>query len=139
MGKRDGNKFERNKRDYYATIDPAAANALIEHLPISCLFIEPCAGAGDLRNELERHYGVVCTYACDIEPSGEKVSEENCLNIKGVAEDTTCFITNPPYSWDMLQPILDYLPAIRPTWLLLQPTTCTTSEWPPTWQDAKVL
>lgn len=119
MGKRDNDKFERKPRDFYATIDPAAANALIEHLPISCIFIEPCAGAGDLRNELERHYGVVCGYACDIEPNGSKVSKENCLDIKSVSDDITCFITNPPFTWDQLKPILDHLPTLKPTWLLL--------------------
>jgi len=29
------------------------------------------------------------------------------------------FITNPPFSWPMLQPILDHLPTLLPTWLLL--------------------
>lgn len=119
VGKRDGNKFERKKRDYYATIDPAAVNALVDHLPLPVTFIEPCAGAGDLRNELERHYGVVCAYACDIEPSGSKVSQENCLDLTYVSSEVDCFITNPPYSWEMLKPILDHLPTLKPTWLLL--------------------
>jgi len=41
VGKRDNDKFERKGRDFYATIDPAAANALVEHLPLPTAFIEP--------------------------------------------------------------------------------------------------
>lgn len=119
MGKRDGNKFERKGRDFYATIDPAAVNSLIDHLPLPCTFIEPCAGAGDLVRELERHHGIQCNMACDIEPQSTSVWKTSCLDIKEVSSVVDCFITNPPYAWDMLKPILDHLPTIRPTWLLL--------------------
>lgn len=119
MGKRDNNKFERKGRDFYATIDPAAVNALIDHLPLPCLFIEPCAGAGDLIKELERHHGIKCEYASDIEPQTSSVWNADCLNIRTVSSRIDCFITNPPYSWDMLQPIMDHLPTLKPTWLLL--------------------
>lgn len=119
MGKRDNDKFDRKPRDFYATIDPAAVNALVDHLPLPCVFIEPCAGAADLIKELERHTGVTCNMACDVEPQTSSVWKTDCLDIKGVAPVVNCFITNPPYSWDMLKPILDHLPTLRPTWLLL--------------------
>lgn len=121
MGKRDNNKFERKGRDFYATIDPAAATALVDHLPLPCGFIEPCAGAGDLLRELCRHHGVVCLGAWDVEPNHKFVVKMDCLEVQPeyLSEDTDCFITNPPFTWDMLKPILDHLPTIRPTWLLL--------------------
>ena len=121
MGKRDNNKFERKGRDFYASIDPAIANTLVEHLPLPCSFIEPCAGAGDLIRGLERHYGVTCTGAYDIEPQGVGVVQRNCLTLDyyDVVDECRCFITNPPFTWDMLKPILDYLPIFKPTWLLL--------------------
>lgn len=119
MGKRDNNKFERKGRDTYFTIDPAAVKALVDHLPLPCSFIEPCAGAGDLINELERHPGVKCNMACDIEPQSVGVWKTDCLQITSAAPVVDCFITNPPFTWSMLQPILDHLPTLRPTWLLL--------------------
>ena len=121
MGKRDNNKFERKGRDFYATIDPAAVNALIDHLPLPCVFIEPCAGAGDLVNELQRHHGVICAGAYDIEPQSSSVVQRNCLTLDyyDVVDECRCFITNPPFTWSMLQPILDHLPTLKPTWLLL--------------------
>lgn len=121
MGKRDNDKFERNKRDYYATIDPAAVNALIDHLPLPVDFIEPCAGAGDLIKELVKHHGVYCQGAWDIEPSGAMVAKIDCLSVPAdaLSNSLSCFITNPPFSWDMLKPILDHLPTLKPTWLLL--------------------
>jgi hypothetical protein len=27
--------------------------------------------------------------------------------------------TNPPYTWDILKKLLDYLPKLKPTWMLL--------------------
>jgi hypothetical protein len=119
VGKRDNDKFERKGRDFYATIDPAAVNALVEHLPLPTAFIEPCAGAGDLINELCRHHGVVCVGAMDIEPQAKNVEQRNCLTLNWVSQEVTHFITNPPFTWDMLKPILDHLPTLAPTWLLL--------------------
>lgn len=119
MGKRDNDKFERKSRDFYGTIDPAAVNALVDHLPLPTAFIEPCAGAGDLVNELCRHYGVVCVGAMDIDPQGSKIEQRNCLTLSWVGPEVTHFITNPPFTWDMLKPILDFLPTLKPTWLLL--------------------
>jgi hypothetical protein len=119
MGKRDNDKFERKSRDFYATIDPAAVNALVDHLPLPCAFVEPCAGAGDLVRELERHTGIFCNMSCDIDPQTTKVWKTDCLDIKEVAPVVHCFITNPPFTWDMLKPILDHLPTLKPTWLLL--------------------
>lgn len=119
MGKRDNNKFERKGRDFYASIDPAIADTLEQHLPLPTYYIEPCAGAGDLVNMLSKHLGIVCVGAWDIDPQSSSVTKENCLDVKSVDRGVTHFITNPPFTWSMLQPILDHLPTLKPTWLLL--------------------
>lgn len=120
MGKRDPDKFEKKPRDFYATIDPAAVEALLPHLqPKWLYFIEPCAGAGDLATTLSVR-GLLCAAMYDIEPQGEGIVQRNCLNI-GEKEAWLAdqFITNPPFTWKLLQPIMDHLIHFLPTWLLL--------------------
>lgn len=122
MSKRDNNKFERKGRDYYATIDPAAVARLHSHLGPSTYYCEPCAGSGHLVRLLEGVGVRACVGAYDIEPQESWITQRNCLTLQASDFDFTglnCFITNPPYKWDMLKPILDHLPKIKPTWLLL--------------------
>lgn len=122
MSKRDGNKFDRVSRDYYATIDPIAVARLVPHLKRPCYYCEPCAGAGDLIRALSEKGPYGCIGAYDIEPQKPTITQRNCLTLKSSDFDFTgldYFITNPPFAWDMLKPILDHLPKIKPTWLLL--------------------
>jgi len=119
MGKRDPDKFEKKPRDFYATIDPAAVDALLPHLTPCSWFIEPCAGAGDLAKALTNHTHY-CAGMCDIEPQGEGVQKVDCLVLDRT--DTIFaehFITNPPFTWKVLRPIMDRLISLLPTWLLL--------------------
>lgn len=115
MGKRSPD-FEKKPRDYYPTIDPSAVEALVPHLKICCQFIEPCAGAGDLLDRLENH-GIECQGAYDIEPGSPYIAKGNCLNL--TRQDVDYYITNPPFTWVILQPIMDHLISLLPTWLLL--------------------
>jgi len=119
MGKRDPDKFEKKPRDAYFTIDPAAVEALVPHLQPNRFFIEPCAGAGDLAIALAVR-GFHCAAMYDIEPQGEGVVQRSCLNIgEKEAWFAEYFITNPPFTWKLLQPIMDHLIHFLPTWLLL--------------------
>ena len=115
MGKRSPD-FEKKPRDYYPTIDPSAVEVLVPHLEICSQFIEPCAGAGDLLDQLEDH-GIECQGAYDIEPASPYVAKGNCLNL--TRQDVDYYITNPPFTWVVLQPIMDHLISLLPTWLLL--------------------
>jgi len=119
MGKRDPEKFEKKPRDFYATIDPAAVEALLPHLKPKGFFIEPCAGAGDLAIALAAQ-GLHCAAMYDIEPQGEGIVQQSCLTL-GVKESWFAdqFITNPPFTWKVLQSIMDRLISLLPTWLLL--------------------
>jgi len=121
LGKRELIKKERNPRDFYGTIDPAAVEALAPFLNPQTRYVEPCAGEGHLISLLASVAPLVrCVGAYDIEPQTPTVVQRNCLSL--TARDTLpadVFITNPPFHWGMLQPILDHLPDLLPTWLLL--------------------
>lgn len=118
MGKRSPD-FVKKSRDYYPTIDPIAAEVLLEHLEENTWFVEPCAGAGDLAISLTSE-SVFCVGLYDIEPQHRNVKKLNCLNLE--EEDiifATHFITNPPFTWSVLQPLMDHMISLLPTWLLL--------------------
>lgn len=125
MGKRELVKRPRLERDWYGTRDPAAVAALTPFLwhksgdPVR--YIEPCAGDGSLIDLLtDSGPPVRCMAAYDIEPQRSDVLQKNCLFLTGAdVKDCDLFITNPPYEWSMLQPILEFLPRLKPTWLLL--------------------
>jgi hypothetical protein len=118
MGKRDPDKFEKKPRDFYATIDPAAVNRLLPHLSNGS-FIEPCAGAGDLAKTLMMNK-MKCRGMYDIEPQLWAVKAQNCLTLtEKDVEFVDQFITNPPFTWKVLQPMMDHLINLLPTWLLL--------------------
>ena len=119
MGKRS--EFEKKPRDAYFTIDPVAVERLAPYLPEKPFkrFVEPCAGGADLVKALmEQH--MVCQAAYDIEPQSPHVIQRNCLTLtESDLYGVDMFITNPPFTWKVLQPIMDHLINLRPTWLLL--------------------
>lgn len=121
MGKREVEKKPRLSRDWYPTRDPAAVQALAPFLGATHNYIEPCAGDGSLIDLLASEgLPAKCVSAYDIDPQRADITQRNCLSLR--SKDVTeahSFITNPPYQWDMLQPMLDHLPTLLPTWLLL--------------------
>lgn len=121
MGKREVEKFPRKSRDFYGTVDPAAAEALAPFLAPDTVYVEPCAGDGSLIRLLASAVPpVACVAAYDIAPQTTGITQRNCLTLqKRDLYNANCFITNPPFDWKMLQPILDHLPTLLPTWLLL--------------------
>lgn len=107
MGKRS--KFQRNPRDFYPT--PAAAvQPLLPFLFEQTYFIEPCCGDNALVRHLESA-GHSCTLAADIEVDA-RTSQYVC-------RAATHFITNPPWSREILHPIITNLRQQLPTWLLI--------------------
>jgi hypothetical protein len=110
MGKRS--YFAHHDRDYYRTPYEAVA-PLIPHLT-GTTFDEPCVGDGALRDHLES-FGLTCKGQSDIEPrcaalALDALMIENCLGVQ--------FITNPPWSRDILHALILHLSDIAPTWLL---------------------
>lgn len=118
MGKRDSDKFPREDRDYYGTIDPGClVPAFVDRIR-GVKYAEPCWGNGDLENLIGDT--ATCLWRSDIEPQQENIPVKDAtkVNIDDL-QGVSCIITNPPYQWGMLKPLLDHLPAVKPTWLLL--------------------
>jgi hypothetical protein len=117
----------RKERDFYPTPEKAVV-PVVPHLLSEGpkYFLEPCAGNGALIQHIESltDYEVICKKAYDIDPQpttySKSILQRNALSL--TVNDVLgidYIITNPPFQWDMLQPLLDYLPDLRPTWLLL--------------------
>ena len=128
MGKRSN--FERVPRDFYPT-PLEAVIPLLPHLRQETRFSEPCAGDGTLARHLETA-GHICVCAFDIAPQRMDID---------VGDATVChsagrlqfYITNPPWSRDVLHPIILNLSAHKPTWLLFD------ADWMHTRQSAPFM
>ena len=84
-------------------------------------FCEPCAGDGRLVEHLEGFdIGLLNFFACDIEPRAEWSIEFDANNLsESEVEYCDMIITNPPFDWKMLKPLMDKFISLRPTVLLL--------------------
>ncbi len=111
MTKRASGKFKRNPRDFYATPYEAVL-PLLPHLPLGTSYDEPCAGDGDLIGHLIKH-GHGCSWASDINGIHRIFDAFSLTKCYG-----KMFITNPPWSRDVLHPLITHLSDIAPTWLL---------------------
>jgi len=114
MGKRSN--FERKELDFYAT--PASAvEPLLAHL-FGTTFCEPCAGAGDLIDHLERAE-MKCVSAFDVRPLDERVRKHDASWItEADLNGADVIITNPPWDRPVLHQIIERCANLRPTWLL---------------------
>lgn len=116
MGKRSN--FERIDRDYYPTPEKAVL-PLIDHLPKSFTYWEPCAGDGRLISHITKHRPASdCLLATDLDPKGEGISQDNALDVFPEVMYFDYIITNPPWSRDVLHPMIKHFCGIAPTWLL---------------------
>jgi hypothetical protein len=115
MGKRDDRAFERIDRDFYPT-PPEGMAPLLPHIPRGATFAEPCAGAGAMVDYFESA-GHPCVFAGDIEPLRPDITRVAATELRYVRCDL--FITNPPWLWKWLEPIVINLSRQKPTWLLL--------------------
>ena len=108
MGKRS--EFPRIPQDAYETPAEAAA-PLIERLPPSLRFIEPCAGRGRLIEHLGRAgHALAARYDLPDDARTMRYPE---------AAPGVVFVTNPPWSRPILHPIIVNLSNQAETWLLL--------------------
>lgn len=120
MGKRSD--FERVEKDAYQTFDPRAVAPLKAHLGIGNLsYYEPCVGEGKLVELLKP---LKCVGASD---------EELDARTTQYKTDAEYFITNPPWSRDLLHPIIENLRTQLPTWLLFD------ADWMHTRQSAPYM
>ncbi len=112
MGKRSS--FERVPRDFYPTPREAVL-PLLPHIAPKTRFAEPCAGDGALVNHLWLA-GHIPTVASDIEPRVDWITTADAIAQDYGPQD--CFITNPPWSRDVLHSIILNLSSQAPAWLL---------------------
>ena len=88
-------------------------------------FVEPCAGDGVLIKHLEEHCGFTGGYGFDIEPNHSSISKIDASNetdMANVLSLTNCnkIITNTPWDWKLLEPMLElWLSLGFECWLLL--------------------
>ena len=106
MGKRSD--FPKLEKDAYMTIDPRAVRPLVDfykdYSPIT--YYEPCVGNGDLKALLK---GYECVGWSDMEMDARITQYKTSADF---------FITNPPWTREILHPIIDNLRKQLPTWLL---------------------
>ncbi|AUR35800.1 hypothetical protein PhaeoP18_01526 [Phaeobacter piscinae] len=130
MGKRS--TFKRRKNDLYRTPwDPVPL--LAPHLPTRFRYAEPCAGNGRLIDHL-RWIGGTCTEAVDINPGRGDVTQGNALHWTPTAKPRRpldYIITNPPWSREILHPLILRLSGLCPTWLLFDADWCHTLQAQP--------
>lgn len=84
-------------------------------------FCEPCAGNGQLVNYIE---GLLpdfqCILALDIEPEAPWILQADAHTLTSeLAANCDVILTNPPFTWQVLQPLMDRFISICPTILLL--------------------
>lgn len=103
--------FERRKNDAYQT-PAAAARPLLPHLRGVRTFAEPCVGEGRLVRWLEAQ-GHRCVLSGDIETGIDAMSDARLEQVKFDA-----IITNPPWTREILHPMIQRFQSIAPTWLL---------------------
>ena len=122
MGKRSD--FVKKPRDAYFTPEKAFTpiiEDLIEQYDGGVIFCEPCAGNAALIKHVEKWVpGSVCIFAMDLEPQAEGILKGDSSTLSGEnLENCDLIITNPPFSWNVLQPMLDRWIKLLPTVLLL--------------------
>lgn len=114
MGKRT--TFEKRPRDLWPT--PREAILPLHEFVRGFTYCEPCGGYGDLI------LGLVdvaeCVSAYDLEPQVDGIDQLNAMHLSiSALNGADCIITNPPYTWTVLAPMMRWFIELRPTWLLL--------------------
>ncbi len=110
--------FERAEKDFYPTIDP---NAIVTGLVNSIrgkTYAEPCYGEGDLEDQLMEV--AVCKWRSDIRKTvGSSVVMDAMTLTDKDLNGCDLIITNPPFTRQVLLPMIEHFVSLRPTWLLL--------------------
>lgn len=123
MGKRSS--FARRPMDSYQTIDPAAVVPLLPFLRGVESYAEPCCGDGALCEHLRRA-GLFCAYCQDLSdgPQFDALKQKSFGEIDAI-------ITNPPWTREILHPMILHFQKIAPTWLLFDADWCHTKQAAP--------
>lgn len=123
MGKRS--TFARRPMDEYQTIDPKAVRVLMPFLFGVETFAEPCCGDCHLIEPLQAR-GLRCVYSGDIWMGYDALQQPHF-------EHADAIITNPPWTREILHPMILHFQRFAPTWLLFD------ADWAHTKQAAPFL
>lgn len=132
MGKRSN--FKRRPQDAYDT-PPEAVKPLLAHLSCDPLvYWEPCAGSGSLIEALADSGRMTQYWAADVKPRGEGIEEYDALDQFWDADhEIEYIITNPPWTRQILHPMIEHFSDMRPTWLLFDADWSHTKQAQPYW------
>lgn len=133
MGKRSD--FKRHKGDFYRTTDERALLPLLPHLKAEGSFVEPCAGQGDLLDLMAKLApGLRCSMAFDLMPQRGDILQGDALQLTELdVLGADYIITNPPWSRELLHPMIQRFMGFAPTWLLFD------ADWKHTEQAGPLL
>lgn len=128
MGKRSD--FPRIEKDAYMTTDPRAVRPLEAFYSgeIAPRYYEPCVGNGDLIRLLSPM--ATCVGRSDSELDARTTQYKT----KAIH-----FITNPPWTRDILHPIIENLRKQLPTWLLFDTDWAFTAQSSPYMRFCKYI
>jgi len=114
MGKRS--EFKLRKNDFYPT-PMEAVKPLIPFLPKEKFkFYEPCAGDGRLVTHLQALSQGISAGHTDIDPQCDWVGQKNAFDVHCRGIDYV--ITNPPWTRQILHPMIMHFCKQVPTWFL---------------------
>lgn len=129
MAKR-GEKFERSPRDLYETVDPRAVAALLPYVDRALPFVENCAGAGALADQLVAA-GMSCVSMYDIHPLRDDIVKGDAREIELLFRGQ--YITNPPFTRPLMHAIMWHCASQVPSWFLVE------ADWLITQQAGDIL
>lgn len=116
MSKRSN--FDKVPKDFYATVDPKAIPPKLVDFIRGKSYAEPCYGEGDLEDLLMDV--ATCKWRSDIRETVGSSKVMDALEVtKDDLKDCDLIATNPPFSKDVLLPLIDHFVSLKPTWLLL--------------------
>jgi len=110
--------FDKIPQDFYPTFDkgalvPEFVNSISEYR-----YAEPCCGAGDLV-DLLRNISE-CRWKSDIVDRGVGCVIKDAMKLSEAdVDECDMIITNPPYTREIVLPMIKHFSSLRPTWLLL--------------------
>ena len=131
---------KKRPKDFYPTFDPRAFHALAPHLPNEFTYAEPCYGEGDLHRGMQEHIpNGTCVFKSDvIEYQPDELDfHGSALSLLDNSfhwlDRADLFITNPPWTREVLHSLILHLSDLKPTWLLFD------ADWAHTAQSAPYM
>lgn len=110
----------KSPRDFWPTVDPDAVKPLLPWIS-GRTYAEPCYGDGSLVRLIGNE--AKCNFKSDLEPQeiSDGIYKINALELtRNDLGSCDYIITNPPFSWGMLEPLVNHFITLKPTWLLLR-------------------